>query len=343
MTEFCRTAVAFALIWGIIQLSATAQPYQFGHLKEVVLPEEAEAMVTLQYAKGNIYFAPFFRPQVAIFDVDAERIEKTVGRRGGGPGEFDVPTVSIMATNDRLIVGAGPALHLFGLDGTFQKKVVTKLNYILLNAIGLSNGEYLFSTRAVRMSPETNQPTLKSALGVFDSNSGEAIDFSRFGEGFASEYPELEQFVIGSNSKMAAYVQSGGNTVTFASHEGRPLKTVRLTADPSAIRFVKPHELEPGSTLGEAASKGGNPNRLFPSHLLVRHLGMTEDFTVIFGTFDTAEGRRNISVVDHKTWGVTYHQIPYDCRGMAVDGNRLICLTKEADGRHIQVLQIHKN
>ncbi len=154
--------------------------------------------------------------------------------------------------------------------------------------------------------------------------------------------PEIYVFDLAEQKIVQKFGRSGRGPGEFE----RPfikLKTIELMADPSNITFEKAPEL-PESAGSQMATADIGLDRTVPSHHIIYRLCMSDDYTVIFGTFDRVEGKPNFAVIHHESWDVTYHQLPYACLGMALDGGQLICLTfHEDESRRIQVLKVNRN
>lgn len=71
---------------------------------------------------GNVYVAQAFTPHVAVFSSGGELL-RTIGRSGGGPGEFDGWPARLGWVRDTLWVSDHSTTKLFGADGHEARRV----------------------------------------------------------------------------------------------------------------------------------------------------------------------------------------------------------------------------
>ena len=75
-------------------------------------------------AADNLYVFDQGNARVVVFD-SAGRYVRTIGKRGGGPGEFTVPTRMTITAGGEVVVAdvARQAFSVFGTDGRFRRSV----------------------------------------------------------------------------------------------------------------------------------------------------------------------------------------------------------------------------
>src|SRR5690606_4163693 len=73
-------------------------------------------------AEDNLYALDSGNHRILVFD-RAGRFVRSIGKRGGGPGEFQSPQNLVLSADGRLVVGEGRGFSIFRTDGTFERFV----------------------------------------------------------------------------------------------------------------------------------------------------------------------------------------------------------------------------
>jgi len=98
---------------------------------------------------GYVYICDYKANNIKKFDSSGKYI-KTIGRKGQGPGEFNMP-FGIAVTNDRLIVGDMGNRRLCALtpDGEFIKSVTISIGGMPQKIRGLPNGDIVIAMEKI--------------------------------------------------------------------------------------------------------------------------------------------------------------------------------------------------
>jgi len=100
--------------------------------KETNQEEEVfQAIVSLAIDnQGNIYVLDKKAGNVKVFDVNGKFL-KTIGRKGGGPGEFGTPESCVLTPNNELCVydSGRRIIHIFDIDGEFERELPASLPF----------------------------------------------------------------------------------------------------------------------------------------------------------------------------------------------------------------------
>ncbi len=100
--------------------------------KETNQEEEMfQAIVSLAIdSQGNIYVLDKKAGNVKVFDVNGIFL-KTIGRKGGGPGEFGTPESFVLNPDNELCVfdSGRRIIHIFDIDGEFKRELPASLPF----------------------------------------------------------------------------------------------------------------------------------------------------------------------------------------------------------------------
>jgi hypothetical protein len=93
--------------------------------------EMFQAIVSLAIDnQGNIYVMDKKAGNVKVFDINGKFL-RTVGRKGGGPGEFGTPESCVLIPNNELCVydSGRRVIHIFDTDGEFKRELPASLPF----------------------------------------------------------------------------------------------------------------------------------------------------------------------------------------------------------------------
>ncbi|GAH67513.1 unnamed protein product, partial [marine sediment metagenome] len=89
------------------------EEYMFSEIESIAVDNE-----------GRIYVFDYKEKNVKIFDKSGEFI-KTFGRKGQGPGEFNIPFNMIITSQNEIMVKDMRRLSFFSLEGEFKRSLST--------------------------------------------------------------------------------------------------------------------------------------------------------------------------------------------------------------------------
>ncbi|MBE3140829.1 MAG: 6-bladed beta-propeller [Thermoplasmata archaeon] len=149
---------------------------QFEELTIGYSEENKEAMFTnindiAVDSDENIYLLDTKQGLISVFNKNGI-FQRTIGKRGQGPGEFQYPTQILISPQQELVVCDLIARRLlfFHLDGTFKKSISTwpqgRLTRILIDSKGNIIGEVLLSGEKRGYSLKKYDPNFKEIFSI---------------------------------------------------------------------------------------------------------------------------------------------------------------------------------
>jgi hypothetical protein len=195
---------------------------------------------------GSIFIASSRQHKIFKFDPDGTLI-KSFGRKGQGPGDFNMPgDLSIL--DDRLLVvgeyALGHRISLFDLEGKFQK--ILKTRRPPYRPIALRDGRIAYIVASYRRDGPSNTKNISSVV-IRDINSDRVIKVAEFEFNSASLRIGQSSYSFGGGATngraLIASSKDGdlivGNSLNpffeVFSPEGAKLSTIPLNMEPIPV------------------------------------------------------------------------------------------------------------
>lgn len=197
--------------------------------------------------RGYVYVVQRLVPYVAVFDSTGRRVA-TLGRGGGGPGEFAVPTRVSFAGDSVWITDASlQKFSLFGADFSHVRDVIIASEYADLAAV-LDGGSrvspgavsaYGFAVELRRrdiwrkyFQPWAGEPAELASYRAAEQMTQVVVD----GRGLSVIPPIVEiPFVIARDSIVLFVERREAPALTRLNRDGSPARTVRLAIGREAV------------------------------------------------------------------------------------------------------------
>jgi hypothetical protein len=183
---------------------------------------------------GNLYVADFGNGRVQMYD-GTGKFQRTIGRRGQGPGEYGFPSRVLFDGAGNPCVWGARELVCFGKDGVFKKKIPIKtfLNYSILGPGGTiigttqpGRGPEGPKYSLVQLDPEgAPLRTIAEYRGEFKANQV-AIIIHAYSNRIAFEALTAETFVYGFSEEYKIHVADAEGQTTFVMTKDEKPKSI---------------------------------------------------------------------------------------------------------------------
>jgi sugar lactone lactonase YvrE len=179
---------------------------------------------------GNIYVSDFGNIRIQMYD-KAGKFVRTLGRKGQGPGEFQMPRKVLFDSKDNPWVFDVMTLHQFDKNGTFQRQITLKT--YLQDYFISTQGSIFGTTRSLR--PEPGGP--KESVVKLDPEGGIVQTVAEF----RGELTKSRNAIVWHQYTSQLYF-SPVNTTTFCYGFSMEYRIFIADADGKTILVIEKEE-----------------------------------------------------------------------------------------------------
>ncbi|MDH5468632.1 MAG: 6-bladed beta-propeller [Candidatus Aminicenantes bacterium] len=209
--------------------------YMFSQVRSIAVDDEE-----------NIYVLDRKEVHIKVFDKDGEYL-RTFGKKGQGPGEFNIPSSILITPQNEIVVEDSRVLHFFTFKGEFIKSLfAAKIQFFGRTSMDSQSSIYAM-TAIINMEKGTSSYELKK----FDSNLNflntvASIPGPKAGEPFDPFIP-LFYWKICENDNIIYGYQKNYEFLVF-NPEGKLIKKIVKEHTPVKIKEEE-KEKSPGDSL----------------------------------------------------------------------------------------------
>lgn len=197
-----------------------AEEYMFIRLRSLAVDDE-----------GSIYALDQRKPRVDVFSSAGAHL-RSIGRKGQGPGEFQIPFFIALSPAGELLVGEMGRLSYFDRAGTFLRSrdnAVEPLAFVKY----LANGEAV----GTRMVMEEKDPRYEVVLCGQDLESKAPLDFSKMPDpsGKYNLFPAVIRWDASAGEEIVCGSGAEGYRLDVFDSTGRVVRRIIKDYDPLPV------------------------------------------------------------------------------------------------------------